>query len=421
MQRTLQTTLVALLVGVCATTLFGQSSPEGQRFESRALLNKIVESFGGAAKLQTLRSIRQQGTLTVSTPMGSLPLASDWLWIVPDRVHMEFASPMGSMTVAGMAGSYFVQQGAEIKDVADAGGMALFIPDIRRQNVPYLMSRANDPDFSSRVLGTERLGDAEAQVVEVTVAGEKSRLSVNPSSGRVYRLAYTQIGPKGPVDVVYEYSDWRIVNGLPIPFRMLAIVGGREVATAELQSAQINTPVADAALFKKPPSTLKDLPFHPQEATIMLSAVPPSDTTVPAAGEAALRIVSSPGGAQVYLDNEQKGITSSAEGELLVRGLKAATYKVRVSMAGYRDWTQSIELAANQQIGVDVRLQERGPEPLQVNEIEEMLRGGVPLKRASALVQKYGVSFALNDEAEQRIRAAGGDAELLVAIAKSKR
>jgi hypothetical protein len=39
----------------------------------------------------------------------------------------------------------------------------------------------------------------------------------------------------------------------------------------------------------------------------------------------------------------------------------------------------------------------------------------------ATLGRQRGVDFALNDEIEGRVRAAGGDAELLVAIAKAKK
>jgi len=42
-------------------------------------------------------------------------------------------------------------------------------------------------------------------------------------------------------------------------------------------------------------------------------------------------------------------------------------------------------------------------------------------KRVATPVQQRGVSFVLDDESERKIRDAGGDAELLLAIAKAKK
>jgi len=58
---------------------------------------------------------------------------------------------------------------------------------------------------------------------------------------------------------------------------------------------------------------------------------------------------------------------------------------------------------------------------LALKDVVAMLQGGVAPKRVAALVTARGVDFALDDAAEKQVRSAGGDAELLVVIAKSKR
>lgn len=67
------------------------------------------------------------------------------------------------------------------------------------------------------------------------------------------------------------------------------------------------------------------------------------------------------------------------------------------------------------------RLPPAGPQPLHEQEIEKALEDGLPPTRIIALVNKFGVDFALNDAAEQRLRHAGADDALLLAIAKAKK
>ncbi len=75
-----------------------------------------------------------------------------------------------------------------------------------------------------------------------------------------------------------------------------------------------------------------------------------------------------------------------------------------------------------EEFSVDVkRLPKAGPPPLTRAEVMEALGKGVPPARLSALVGQFGVDFQLTDEAEQALRAAGADANLLLAIAKGKR
>lgn len=77
---------------------------------------------------------------------------------------------------------------------------------------------------------------------------------------------------------------------------------------------------------------------------------------------------------------------------------------------------------AREEFAVEVkRVPKPGPAPLTRAEILEALNKGVPAPRLSSLVGQFGVDFALTDEAEQTLRAAGADANLLLAIAKNKR
>jgi hypothetical protein len=66
------------------------------------------------------------------------------------------------------------------------------------------------------------------------------------------------------------------------------------------------------------------------------------------------------------------------------------------------------------------RLPPPGPPALSEKEITDALASMAPA-RVTALVKQYGVDFELNDDAEKRLRAAGADANLLLAIAKAKK
>lgn len=59
--------------------------------------------------------------------------------------------------------------------------------------------------------------------------------------------------------------------------------------------------------------------------------------------------------------------------------------------------------------------------PLNENDIETLLRGGVSAKRAIELVKEKGVDFALDSTNEARLKKAGATDELLLAIATGKK
>jgi len=92
----------------------------------------------------------------------------------------------------------------------------------------------------------------------------------------------------------------------------------------------------------------------------------PRPTAPPAAAQPAgppvLMIEVTPGGAQAYVDDEPVGTTSSA-GRLKLSNLGPGEHRVRISLAGYRDHEQTIQLAAGQTANVTATLASAAPPP----------------------------------------------------------
>lgn len=135
---------------------------------------------------------------------------------------------------------------------------------------------------------------------------------------------------------------------------------------------------------------------------------------------ATLEISSRPGNAQVYLNDEPKG-TTSAEGKLVLGNLTEGSYRLRLSLEGYKDWIQQVALSPGKTRPIEAILAPAGPPPFAAPEILFMLRGDIHPRRVASLVSERGVDFTLTDALEKQILEAGGDEALLLAIAKAKK
>lgn len=92
----------------------------------------------------------------------------------------------------------------------------------------------------------------------------------------------------------------------------------------------------------------------------------PTPTPTPGpAGPAVLFVEVSPGGAQVYVDDEPVGTTSQA-GRLKLSQLQPGTHTVRISLAGYQELEQSVELTAGETTNVSSSLVAARPPAPQV-------------------------------------------------------
>jgi hypothetical protein len=82
----------------------------------------------------------------------------------------------------------------------------------------------------------------------------------------------------------------------------------------------------------------------------------------PAPPTGILKIQSQPGEAQVYVNDEPRGATSPA-GELRLPGLAPGAYHVRVTLAGYKTWENTLTVTAGESVTAFVTLEKQNLEP----------------------------------------------------------
>jgi len=132
-----------------------------------------------------------------------------------------------------------------------------------------------------------------------------------------------------------------------------------------------------------------------------------------------LSITSDPGDVQVYVNDEPRGMTS-AEGREVLR-MPPGTYRLRLSLPGYKDFEQQVTLVSAKEQDVTAKMETVGPPPFQASDVTEMLQGKMSPKRIASLTQERGVDFELNPDLEKRLRGLGATSDLLLAIATNKK
>lgn len=171
--------------------------------------------------------------------------------------------------------------------------------------------------------------------------------------------------------------------------------------------------------------------FH--DATPLLRALGPEFDAFAASvlPKPTLVVVTKPG-ASIEIDGGRHRAEVGGDGRLTLTDLEPGKHTVSAALAGYQPWRGEVTLTSGAASQLDVPLvavpppplpapKPSGPPAFALKDLVTMLQGGVSPKRVGALVQERGVDFALDDAAEKQIRTAGGDAELLLVIAKSKK
>jgi hypothetical protein len=97
------------------------------------------------------------------------------------------------------------------------------------------------------------IGDRETRIVQGTTAGgATATLCFDAESGLLVRLVRLADSPVGRLVTQVDYSDYRDVAGVKLPFRWTATwLGGR--SNYELTDAQANPPIDDAKFARPTP------------------------------------------------------------------------------------------------------------------------------------------------------------------------
>jgi hypothetical protein len=221
-----------------------ESNPEGV-----ALMAKVVQALGGFEKVQAVKSIRQKATLVIKTPGGEIPIEAEGTTRFPDTTYMKLQTPMGDrVTVLSPAGA-FIGMGGETRDMPAV--MKEETLKTLKRNLIYVAQHASDPKFIFAAAGTEKIGDVEAKIVEVTADGVEARWYVDPQSGKVLRTAYQALGPSGPTQRVTDNLEWMTVDGISLPSKQAISENGQPSGSSTVKEFVIN-PTVDPKLFERP-------------------------------------------------------------------------------------------------------------------------------------------------------------------------
>lgn len=397
--------LVSAAILLACVSVWPQSAPSDVKQEVRTLIDGMAQSLGGWEKVRSVRAARVQQT--VRTIFRTFQVDSV---VLPDRLRQEdnlfgyvratIVSPQVAITVAPGHPDYRLSP-AEKESWSNNNF---------RFNIIYLLQQASNPAYEFSVLGSERIGEAQTRILEARAYGCRHWFYVEPQSGRVLReVQYDPDGGRASVD----YSQFVSGEGFIFPAHGNGSIqdarGQTTMIEADITAVELN-PRVDYRLFDRNGAYLAYSPIHPAP---MLPAPEPQRT-------AALRLTTQPGNAQTYLNDEFRG-TSSSDGNLAISNLKPGAYRLRVTLTGHKEWTQTVTLAPGDSRSVEARLESTGPKPLTEPEVEKLLREGVSKPRVATLVREYGVDFEFSDEVETRLRAAGADDAILLAVSKSRR
>jgi photosynthetic reaction center cytochrome c subunit len=212
------------------------------------ILNKYIQAIGGAERIARLTSYVAKGTSVGYGPEGT-PRPVEIYAKAPNQRAIIIHTQNGDNTTVFEGRSGWVAAPLRpVRVLAMSGGA---VDGAKLEAELAFPSRIKDVLTKWRVGFPGMINDREVQVVQGTAAGGSlATLYFDSESGLLVRMIRYSDSIVGRTPTQIDYSDYRDVAGLKIPFHFIVSwLDGKE--NFELADIQANVPV-DAARFGQP-------------------------------------------------------------------------------------------------------------------------------------------------------------------------
>jgi outer membrane lipoprotein-sorting protein len=220
------------------------------------VVEKHLAALGGRDALSKLTSRKSSGTVSVTMSAGVIPGSIETYAKAPNKVRAVTkldlsAFGAGEMTVEQLFDGTTGYTLNSMNGDAEITGAQL--ENMRNNQFPSALLHYKDAGATVEILPKEKVGDRDAIVLRVTSkTGSPVRMYLDAETylpiKTVAKINVPQAG--GDVDQTSEYSDYRVVDGVKVPFQ---IVNANPIQslTIKLTKVEHNVAIDDAMFVKK--------------------------------------------------------------------------------------------------------------------------------------------------------------------------
>lgn len=206
------------------------------------LAEQAADAVGGKAALEAVKSIESKGPMTISLGQQSMKADVEETVVYPNMYRSAMTLPMGTMIIASDGKVAWMQQGPQTREAP-----------------PQMLKEAERDIALVGLVGLLRSTlDGKAEMVASgddaavwTMGENKVNVKFDPASKRVAKVSYRGMGIRGPADLDVEYSDYREVGGVYLPFHETLFANGQKFAERAYTDRKVNVDVKPE-IFEKP-------------------------------------------------------------------------------------------------------------------------------------------------------------------------
>jgi zinc protease len=218
------------------------SSDPAAAERGRALLKRAQQAMGGVDKLAAVKDVTKLAEMTMSAAAGGMKMKQQVRWAAPSFFRQDQTLPIGNIVAYsdGKSGWLSTPQ-----------GLMPLPPPVLKQAQGEILREWVTLILSDRD-ATRTVTAADPKSVEISTAdGLSVRVEFDDATGLPVRQVYKEAA-MGGAEVKETFSDWREVDGIKLPFKVVMEQNGQQVGAVAVSEIKLNTGIKPEELSKKP-------------------------------------------------------------------------------------------------------------------------------------------------------------------------
>jgi hypothetical protein len=213
---------------------------------SLALVEKIVQAYGGAAAIERIAAVHAEGEIKalVRNDHGTY-----LRWFKRSRLLRVETAYQRSAETRILNGEQAWRSRGNLLEVVSGPSHLAVVYQYKQLDLPYGLLKGG---YNLRYAGKESLSGVETEAMEVWDAeGPPMRINVDAANHYIVGVNGSLSQGGHSMALAVEFSDFRPVEGMPMPFRVRNHAGGQLVSETTIRRYTVNPP-DDPSLFDVP-------------------------------------------------------------------------------------------------------------------------------------------------------------------------
>ena len=222
------------------------------------VIEKHLAAIGGRATLGKLTSRTMTGTIALATPAGELTGSIEGYTLAPNKTRQVIKVDLSQFG----AGNLVIDQRFDgttgyILDSMNGNREVTGnqLENMKNTVFPSPLLAYKDAGTKAEMVGKDKIGEKDVLVIQVTPkSGSASKQFIDAETFLLLKTVATVNVPQlgGDVEQTVEFSDYRDVNGVKVPFTLKASNPAQSY-TVTVKTVEHNKPIDEKSFVKPAP------------------------------------------------------------------------------------------------------------------------------------------------------------------------